>query len=321
MELTAAQINQALIILRREEISLSLSPLQRRLYWALCCSTVLAAAGFASFVALTRIENLRNHWVVSVILFTAIAATFAATTLFVLSLPALVRKTWRHIRLVRKLGLEEVATMRRRSSERRGRVASTVTDGTAILGACAVMLLMIGLHDLVTTVIGAALVVVVVFVVAIRRMRSELATTEDIERLKRSLTEYKAIAPPSGSPPESIVEAVDEIARMERAQISDQRARAIERQNAQADEYAVLKSTAVIATLADIDVAHRLRVEECLDQIAAAWAADADSDSSDERERLIDVPGTPLVLLYSVDRAAHQIKILEVQRTVLSPGG
>ncbi len=303
MPLTDPQVASALAILEREKASLVLSPREQRLQRAIRHLWVTFGAMLLAFVVVTRSPARQGSVLLGLTLYLALAAGALALVMSVLNLQAF-RKTWRYVHMIRKLGLSEVSAMRSLVVGRRSRMLATFADAVTAFGALAVGALMIGFRDPLITAIGIVLMGGVMLNQLASRARNRVAALGDVERLEQVLKDSRF---QTSEAPASVTEAIAEVAKIERAQITEQRACAISNQTPQTSlEYTILKSTTALAALAKLEVSDRLQVEEALVRLSSA-------PPGNDAEGAIDVPDTAMTILYCVDHVARQVKILGVQ--------
>lgn len=331
-QLDAAQFDQALAILRKEQQAnmpsrwqkISFTLLNVAVYGfaiVLLAHTVLELLPFRGLLE-EVIHLLAYPWAILVLL---------SPILFVFNLP-LGLKLWRQGKLVRRLGLSQALNAPWRAERRKGRFRNVLTlivgylGGLFILGGVIVGVFLPAVFPmdwsdpedvLVFLLVSSVPIMVgVVFIVThfIRRGKERL---DVVARLQSSLAGYKADA--EGLEDIRIELAAThykQIAQIERAQILRDRAESIRVYGSKGSDvsgYGVQKSRTVREALAQLDPTARLRVEDQIDQLAMEPRPPGVTEDANTGNLRLRVTETPVEIFFTIDEDKRRIKMFSLQ--------
>lgn len=336
--LDATRFDQALAILQREQQANTPSRQQEIVFMLLNIAVygfgivlgIIVAVALLSLLALIFSEEWATifFWIVIILLFVLyiplIAAAVGIAILFFLNLP-LIRKLWRQNRLVHRLGLSEALKAPWQAVRKKKRLRNILT---LIVGGLGLLLMVGGLifgvqfakgvdwsagEDVLFFVSALLLLITVgAALIATHFMRRGKEQLEVVARLQSSLAGYKEAAEQAeGTPIDIPAEEYEQIAQIERAQISRHRAQSIQAgfEEPGAATYLVQKSRTVRSAQAQLDPMTRLRVQNQIDALTTEPRPSGATEDPKTKTWRLRVPETSVEIDYSVDDATQRIKI------------
>ena len=221
-------------------------------------------------------------------------------------------------RLLKRLGLEEVSQTAWNASQGRtllhrlsARARKTILGLFAAIFAIFVVV-SAAMGALLNVVVGVlALIVVLSFPIwrFVERMRQRMTLALDAERLDTTLGALER----TDAPGEGIVvpaAVLESAARIENAQIAAERARAIAAKAAESHDYALLTTREVAAQKAVLPAAHRLELEDLIEEVVAkptVWPAGVEAGGAIRRARTTD---SAIEIDFEVDEAARTVRVI-----------
>jgi hypothetical protein len=320
--LNGQQLEAAFVALRKASEAFRLSPLEHRLYRALglCATVAIAAAVLIEGLVVTiavrgKSEPLLLLLGISAVLF---ALSGSAATLLLLLNLGVVRNTLRQRRLLRWIGLEDVA---RWVWKRQERTLTPSSIGRALLTAVAVLFtLLVLLWALRVKRPQATEILVAVsfffggvtFLVwqYVQQSRERLTLVADANRLREALS---SIRRDSNDRVEVQAIVLEEVAGLEQAQIARARAQAVVAGVQATDRaYGVQVTREVLEKKAGLPPDQRLEAEELIDQVVEHAQAPAAGDPSpDSSFRFRSATGS-LEVGYQIDRDRRCVQIVSL---------
>jgi len=326
-ELDRADFDRVVAVLEREQEAMKLTRGQRisyRLYNIFIWCFILCVFG-TIVSAIFRGEN-ETGWanrVMMVCIVLGMVCLLGGAVSLLLNLP-LLYKVFRQKMVVRRLGLSGASSAvwkTQRKSHRWGSIIGRIETGAAILALAICVAIVVeewrwraGLWS------GLALGLLFLMFYALRRGKAWLdmmsAQGADAAKLKQAMLSLRKSE--GGASAASITvpnEAILEFSRIESEQIARSRVNAIaDSVNTSKADFSVLSSNDVRKMKAELNPEDRLKVEEAFDALMLQpRPSDARKDAATGflRQR---VDGTELELVYAVDDAARQLKLVSLLR-------
>jgi hypothetical protein len=339
------EFDWALSVLDREQQAMQLSRAQRlsyKLYTIFSWGFVLCLVGTIIDVVIELRTGRPNPSTAFVAFAAAVAfCLLVATLLLVLNIPLIV-KIVRHKRLFHRLGLSDsldVLWKERQKTRRWMAIFEKVALGAGafiLIGGIALIAYSVvggwgrwlGGRELSASIKGALLYVFIGFVFimfyVVQNGKAWLdmmaSRWKDVVRLKESMGALEKGAQHAGSGRIPVpVDVIEQFSRIETEQIARSRATAIgESSTAPKLSFSILSSDEVLKAKTGLDPDDRLKVEEAIDDLALQprpRGVEKDVETDTLRHR---VPGTDWEIVYVVDDAGRQLKLLSLRQSVIA---
>ncbi len=339
------EFNRALTVLDREQEAMQLSRAQRlsyKLYTIFSWGFVLCLVGTIIDVVI-ELRTGRPSLSTAFVAFAAAVALclLVATLLLVLNIPLIV-KIVRHKRLFHRLGLSDsldVLWKERQKTRRWMALFEKVALGLGILALIVGITLIaysvvggwrgwFGGGQMSASIEGALLYVFIGFVFimfyVVQNGKAWLdmmaSRWKDVVRLRESMGALEKGAQRAGSERIPVpVDVIEQFSQIENEQIACSRARAIgESATAAKLSFSILSSDALLKMKTGLDPDDRIKVEEAIDELALQprpSGVEKDVETDTLRQ---GVPGTDWEIVYVVDDAGRQLKLLSLRQSVIA---
>lgn len=317
-ELSANQIDTALRILHREQKHNTPSGLDRILYLVLTAAACVFVVSLLAFGIFTFTDV---SWLQTIFLFTAIAAAGAVVITFFLFTVPLARKTWRQIRLVRRLGLSSVASIQWQRRRRENKYFVAIFGSLGVLAAILAFAITEELASSIPWYVEIPLflfVAILLLVVTgfIRRRKERLETLSNIDRLIGTFSEYQTSAEKETSSIFTVpTHDVEAIAGLERSGIRRQRIDAIANLDRTRDKhYSTLKSAGFRRKARDLETMEKLRVEAAIGDISRNATTGGVVDDPATAAGSARVSDTDIEIEFRIDDSRRSVTYLDLKR-------
>jgi hypothetical protein len=324
--LNAEQVEAALSALTKATETFRLSPLEERLYRALeLCAKV---AGL-SFVVIVLLVVLQANGVTAIgdaaIGFPALffLAALAAATVLLIANFGVVRDALRQQRVLKQLGLEQVAYSALKVQRKPSGLARVGRAALTTLGGISLVLLVLWAFgtdtpDAEEVTAGLSLFLLGVTLLlwrVVQRSREGLAVVSDAGQLRALL-----LGMTRGNNTEVVVPArvLEKVAGIEKAQIERERNRAVMAGLSAHRGYGVQLSREASEQKASLPPALRLEVEELIEQVVAEPRASGSAQGPGDT-LLARTPSGSAEVDYSVDEARSRVQILTLRASLERP--
>jgi len=337
-ELGRSEFERALAVLDREQQAMQLSRAQRlsyKLYTIFFWGFVLCVVGAIIDLAI-EFRRTEPPWAFLTFVVALGLCFLVSVVLLVLNIPLVVKIIRNHL-LFRRIGLSDVVDVlwKERQKTRRWKVIveriglglgifllifSIIIPIASVVPRWRGPFLEMGWSgSLVCFLIGT---LVVMFVVLKRgKARLDMMTSRwtDITRLKESMAAVEKTAQHAGSERISFpADVIEQFSRIETEQIACSRAMAIgESARAPKLGFSILSSDEVLKAKTGLDPDTRLRVEETIDELVLQPrpnGVEMDADTGALRQR---VQGTDWEIVYAVDDAGRQLRLLSLRQSAI----
>lgn len=319
-KLDRGHFEQVFKLLAEEQEANSLTGMQRFFYRLLMFAVYGAIGLFALIMGGTFIGGvigLRDErWLgpLIVVLFVLFVVVILAVPFLVLLNISLLRKVWRQAQLVRRLGLRsayELSWKEQKKQKRWSRIFRSLLFPLGLMFVVGAFLISEEnkISELFIPLLIGLSLVGAYFIMLSKKMMDNMM---DVDALRRSLEKYRIEAELSNDDFISVpIAKMVDIANIEAGQIVRQRVEAISEMN-KADErgYTARRSKGFQVAAVDIGAEERLAVEERITGLLNLPRPDDAVTMEDGQTMVLEVPGTPYSLAYSIDDARQQIDFL-----------
>jgi hypothetical protein len=324
-ELNQGEFDRVIHVLEGEQKAMQPSKAQRFSYWLYTAFVSGLVLSVLVTIALqfTQVQEISsaNSDVRILFLIAIVACFFGGIFSLLLNLP-LAYKIIRQRLAVRRLGFSGTTAALWKAHQATHRISVIIGRTSMGLG---IVLLLLGVgfglfyrgDPTVSSMVGIGFGLLLIMFSILSAGKSWLDMMsnrwQEVTKLKESILSLKNTAPTPDGHIAISPEAIRQFAKIEKEQIARSRIKAVaESASASKQEYSILSSRDALKAKAALNPSDRLKIEQAIDDLSLEpQPAGVEIDPSGRLH--CPVKGTDLALVYTIDNANRQLKLLSLQ--------